>query len=152
MKTPEIPLDGILRAGPNSYDLVTKLVEGKGNSSHWEKVSYFVYDTPLNAHMEYESRMDLLKKVIDKNDPFIKIIESSKCTSPEDFQLKVEESQSLGNPGVILVKPNSQYFTPYSFMKSENPRSMEVLVIREGINNKSVCFTYAINWYFYLLF
>lgn len=116
---PRIALDGELYIARGKIDLTTSTVN-KHNpiDDEWEKVMYYVFDTPEFAEQSYDKRLEVLVSMRNVSDR-IRIVDQFQVRSERELIMEMEDIVEQGGEGLILrdIKARYEYDRTHSLMK-----------------------------------
>jgi len=104
-----------------------KLVEA-GDHESWHKMKYQIFELPAHSHLRYEMRMELLKRTIPTDQPFLKAVLPVRCEGKEHLQKMLEEVESKGGEGLVLRRGQTFYHGPDSIYKYQREDDLEAEV------------------------
>lgn len=110
---PRIPLDGQLWCGKGKFEECCNIVFGNNNSEQsWKEVSYQVFDAPSQFHIQFEERMENLRRRFPLGVSWgnANLVVSVKCKGKSHLLKTLADFESQGGEGIILRKPQSSYF------------------------------------------
>lgn len=102
---PNIPLDGELWLGHNSFAQMNGIIRSRDEAS-WKNVKYMVFDLP-SSQQPFESRMEELKMI--PLPEHVRVVENEKCNGVDHLEDYVASVVKRGGEGVMVVEPNSLY-------------------------------------------
>ncbi|KAJ3228745.1 hypothetical protein HDU81_005938, partial [Chytriomyces hyalinus] len=119
---PFTPPDWFKEAMPKHWSLDGELFAGRGkfietisvvktiNSPDWEKVQYYIFDSPSMTELTCEDRMQQLKQVVaSSNCKHLKLLPQELIESKEHVEKLLKQIESKGGEGLMLRKPGSLY-------------------------------------------
>jgi len=106
-------LDGELFGGRGKFQETVGLV--KSHEADWTGLSFQVFDIPSKGDQPFETRMELLKKILENAPKHISIVEQEKCTSREHLRNRLAQVENHQGEGLMLRMPNTPYISKRSF-------------------------------------
>ena len=101
---PNIPLDGEIWMGRNSYEKVMLLFgSSKGD---WSAAKYFIFDLP-SLNKPFEVRMESLKDL--KLPSHVEVINIKKCKGKDHLMEELKNITAQKGEGIMAMKPHSFY-------------------------------------------
>lgn len=134
---PTQALDGELWTGRDGYQALTKIVLDKvPNDNLWQRVSYQVFDLPLNTS-PFESRQIILKNIVKaSNLPHLSVVKQTQMFDLEKIKTKLNAVIKQGGEGLMLRTPGSLYEGGRSKhllkMKKRQDAEARVIAYQEG--------------------
>jgi ATP-dependent DNA ligase len=99
----------VCRSGPNSYDVLIKQITSSKTLSAESNISFYALDLPLHNHMKFEQRLQLLQQVVSANNPIVKTVQHTQCSSRDHMEEFYRKEISNGSKGIVLRKPRTFY-------------------------------------------
>jgi len=134
---PTQALDGELWTGRDGYQALTKIVLDKiPNDNLWKKVSFQVFDLPLNTS-PFETRQTALQKIVQAtNLPHLQLVKQTQMFDLEKIKSQLNSVIKKGGEGLMLRTPGSVYESGRSEhllkMKKRQDAEARVIAYQEG--------------------
>lgn len=125
---PSSPLDGELYSSRGIHHLFESLASE--DASSWLGLTYWVFDAP-GINLQFRQRLDAMKRVIDKDILFMKLMPFEMIRDKCDVEKKLGEAVEKGLEGLVLRNPASIYERKRSWgwLKVKRQFDMEVKVL-----------------------
>ncbi len=128
---PSQPLDGELWAGRGRFEYLMTIVRDQEPSEEWRRVSYQVFDMPVQgvSFSERVARLKILFRQI--NSPYIDLVEQLQVSSHQALMKQLDEVIELGGEGLMLHKGTALYIAGRSsdLLKVKRYQDAEARVI-----------------------
>lgn len=106
-RLPNFPVDGELWLRRGGFQELVSIIKNKDKDPLWEKISYRIFDTPIQKG-DYNKRLAFLRERVEIN-ASIKLIEQSKITDEKELYQHLEYIESLGGEGLMLHQISGDY-------------------------------------------
>ena len=101
-------LDGELIIGRGRFnDTISVVRKQVPVDSEWRKISYYVFDAPMQAG-GCEKRWGDMNEAV-QGIPFVKVVEQTRCSSPKHLAQLRAKIAELGGEGLMLREAGSPY-------------------------------------------
>lgn len=135
---PEVPLDGELWMGRNTYDALSAAVRRTHPvDSHWRKIRFMVFDLPA-ARANFSRRYEELARVVGETDsPYLRLVEQFRVSGKQALMEKLDAVVKLGGEGLMLHRAKSLYQSGRSddLLKLKRYRDAQAVVIAHQPGN-----------------
>ncbi len=135
---PEVPLDGELWMGRNTYEALSAAVRRTHpEDSQWRKIQFMVFDLPA-ARVNFSQRYEELARVVGVTDsPYLRLVEQFRVSGKQALMEKLDAVVKLGGEGLMLHRADSLYKSGRSddLLKLKRYRDAEAVVISHQPGN-----------------
>ena len=107
---PQLPLDGELWMGRNSFERLAGTVRSASqNNPDWHKVRYMVFDLPLSG-LDFGHRLARLQAIFEgAESPFIELIEQYRLPDHQSLMRRLQQTVAAGGEGLMLHLASADY-------------------------------------------